>query len=63
MFDYLRGLATRVMARLERFDPPEEPHSFVRQPRPIRPNGRNTSIALDEPREPSDVHAIGRGKP
>lgn len=59
MLDYLRRLATRVLARFGPLDPPEEPYAGVRQPRPHRPGGRNAAIALEEPQERSDVRAMG----
>ena len=60
MFAYLRRLAKLIMRR--RFNPPFDPYTAVRQPRPVRPGGRSSAVALREPDPPDTVHAVGRNR-
>ena len=59
-----RGLAF-LRAKLRDTDFPPDPYAPVRHPRKAGPGGRQSSIALDEPREQTRVEAVsgGRGRP
>jgi hypothetical protein len=62
MFTYLRRLAESIMRRgapFHPFDPPFDPYAAVRQPRPTKPRGRNSAVALSEPEPDSSLHAVG----
>jgi hypothetical protein len=56
-----RGLAL-LSAKLRDPDVPPEPYAPVRHPRGAGPGGRYSSIALDEPREPTRVEAVSRDR-
>jgi hypothetical protein len=60
MFAYLRRLAKLIMRRP--FNPPFDPCAAVRQPRPVRPGGRSSAVAVSEPDPPSTVSAVGRNR-
>jgi hypothetical protein len=63
MFAYLKSLAARLMRRgTDAIFPPQEPAVGVREPRRRGPGGRTSGVALAEPREPSNVHAVGRDR-
>jgi len=52
-----------LLKSLKSFDPPwdpsEDPYAAVRQPRRPGPTGRSSAVALEEPRPPRRVHAVG----
>jgi hypothetical protein len=56
-----RGLAF-LRAKLRDTDFPPDPYAPVRHPRGVGPGGRNSSIALDEPREQTRVEAVSGGR-
>jgi hypothetical protein len=64
MLTYLRRLAASIMRRspFHPLNPPSDPYAIVRQPRPVRPGGRSSAVALREPDPPRTVHAVGRNR-
>lgn len=62
MFAYLRRLAAALRARppFHPFNPPSDPYATVREPRPAKPGGRSSAVALSEPEPPAVVNAVGR---
>jgi len=63
MLAYLKALAARLRRRISDVWPPtEDPTVGVREPRRRSPGGRTSGVALAEPREPSNVHAVGRDR-
>lgn len=64
MFAYLRRLAAalRQRAPFHPFNPPSDPYATVREPRPSKPGGRSSAVALREPEPPAVVNATGRNR-
>jgi hypothetical protein len=65
MLDYLRRLAVSFLRRrspFHPFNPPADPYAAVREPRPARPGGRSSAVALEEPPPTSTARAIGRSR-
>ena len=63
MFTYLRQLAARLLhggSPLPPFNPPTDPYAAVREPRPARPAGRSSAVAVEEPTPADAVNAVGR---
>ena len=63
MLNYLRRLASSFLRRrfpFHPFNPPSDPCVAVREPRPGRPSGRSSAVAVEEPPPSSTVRAIGR---
>lgn len=65
MFDYLRRLAALVMRRrspFHPFNPPSDPYASVREPRVVKPGGRSSAVALNEPEAHAAVKAVARNR-
>jgi hypothetical protein len=61
MLGRMRALLNRLLAGYE--SPPEsprDPYSHVRQPRPHRPSGRLTAVAVAEPEPDRSVDVRGQ---
>jgi hypothetical protein len=61
MLDYLRRLAAAMLRRgpFHPFNPPADPYAAVREPRPNKPGGRSSAVALSEPAAVHTVKAVG----
>jgi hypothetical protein len=65
MLDYLLRLAADVLRRLGPFrgpssNPPGDPHAAVWEPRPRKPVGPRSAVAVAEPERPHYVDARAR---
>ena len=64
MFDFVRRIMARPLNRPEpEAEPPQDPHTSVRQPRRGNPGGRSSAVAVAEPEPPGTVSAIGTSFP
>lgn len=59
MLAYLRALVSRFRRIPGTFLPPEDPEIGVRQPLKPRPGGRSPAASVEEPADPTVVHAAG----
>jgi hypothetical protein len=62
MFTHLRRLAAlfmRTRSPFHPFNPPSDPYAAVREPRPVKPGGRSSAVALREPETPASTRAVG----
>jgi hypothetical protein len=59
MFQFVRRLVAALLNRRRPFGPLEDPYAGVREPRPRKPGGRSSAIALAEPDPPKLVRAVG----
>jgi hypothetical protein len=60
MLESLQRALAYLRAMFRGPDLPSDPYAPVRHPRGYHPGGRQSSIALEEPREDEHVQAIGR---
>lgn len=64
MWSHLKALALRLMGRGGwPPPPPEDPRIGVREPRRRGPGGKSAAVALEEPDEWTDTHAVSRHRP
>ena len=61
MLNYLRALVARLRHRGPGWflPPADDPHAGVRVPRPHRPDGRTSAVAVEEPQPDTFVKAHG----
>jgi hypothetical protein len=60
MLERLQRALAFLRTRLRGPDFPSDPYASVRHPRGYHPGGRQSSTAVEEPRELEQVQAIGR---
>jgi hypothetical protein len=59
MFRFLKRLLSLFFQRTRPAEP-QDPHASVREPRPQRPGGRNTAVAVAEPEDRDPTRVVGR---
>jgi hypothetical protein len=59
MVRFLKRLLSRLFNKISPAEPPQDPYVPVREPRPQRPGGRDTAVAIAEPEDCERTRVVG----